>query len=87
LKGTIDAGTDIHGTFEFFNQNSQVVFRPDADLDFDEAYTIILTNEISDVSDPEKYLSPPVPATFTTESHVQIHTLTLLIPQAKLWGQ
>jgi uncharacterized protein (TIGR02145 family) len=42
----------ISGSFEFLNDNSRVVFRPDENLEFGNNYTIILTEEIMDVSNP-----------------------------------
>lgn len=67
LKGDANTGTNVQGHFEFINQNSQVVFRPDADLDFGQTYTIKLTSDITDVSIPHQHLVTPAPVTFTTE--------------------
>jgi uncharacterized protein (TIGR02145 family) len=49
-------GTSINGSFEFLNDNSRVIFRPDADLQFGKTYTVTLTQSIMDVSNPSQPL-------------------------------
>jgi uncharacterized protein (TIGR02145 family) len=61
-------GTSVSGSFEFLNEDSRVVFRPDADLQFGKNYTVTLSESIKDVSDPSQNLdleSKPT-TTFTT---------------------
>lgn len=64
-------GSTIDGSFEFLNDNSRVVFRPDADLDFGKSYSITLTNAIKDVSQPNPQsldLQNKPTTTFTTSA-------------------
>jgi uncharacterized protein (TIGR02145 family) len=42
--------SQVSGKFEFLNENSRVIFRPNADLTFGKTYTITLTGGIQDVS-------------------------------------
>jgi hypothetical protein len=65
LKGETD-GTPVAGTFEFLNENSRVVFRPVADLDFSQKYTVVLTTGISDVSQSPQNLQDDITVSFTT---------------------
>ncbi len=56
----------ITGTYEFFNENSTVVFRPLSDLTINQGYTIVLTKGIKDVSIPSSALEMDNVTTFTT---------------------
>lgn len=68
LKGDAATGTAVDGTFEFLNEDSRVVFRPYADLDFNQEYTVILTAGIQDVSLSPQNLENEETASFTTET-------------------
>ncbi len=65
-------GNPIPGKFEFLNDNSRVIFRPDENLKFSQTgapqkYVIILTADIMDVSQPTAmHLQNIESATFTT---------------------
>jgi len=63
-------GSQVPGSFEFLNEDSRVVFRPDADLAFGQIYTVTLNESIMDVSDTPQPLDLQGTAatTFTTES-------------------
>lgn len=43
-------GNPVSGSFEYLNNNSRVVFRPGTFLEFNESYTLTLSNAIMDVS-------------------------------------
>ena len=65
LKGE-ENGTPVTGTFEFVNDNSRVVFRPGADLDFNQRYTVVITTGIQDVSLSPQNLQNDEIVSFTT---------------------
>jgi uncharacterized protein (TIGR02145 family) len=57
--------SQVTGTFEFLNDNSRVVFRPNSSLTFGKTYTIELTNGIQDVSQVKQSIQS-MTKTFTT---------------------
>ncbi len=61
-------GNLVTGTYELLNENSRVVLRPDANLEFLKTYKITITTGIKDVSDPSLPLEANKAATFTTEA-------------------
>ncbi len=69
----------INGTYEFFNENSTVVFRPLADLTEFTDYTIILTDGITDVSQPNSSLAKSE-TTFKTADKVTEPSISYLDP-------
>ena len=86
LKGDEATGTDIPGEFEYFEQNSQVVFRPDADLDFNQNYTIILSEGISDVSKNKEHLAEDISLSFKTESKLTTPKIIFIDPPSEAVG-
>ncbi|HUX59615.1 MAG TPA: Ig-like domain-containing protein [Bacteroidales bacterium] len=48
----LSGNAPVSGSFVFLDENSRVIFRPDADLSFNTNYTIELTTGIQDVSQP-----------------------------------
>ncbi len=69
----------INGTYEFFNENSTVVFRPLADLTEFTDYTIVLTGGITDVSQPSSSLAKSE-TTFKTADKVSEPSISYLDP-------
>lgn len=63
-------GSQVQGTFEFLNEDSRVVFRPSASLEFGTVYTVILSESIMDASVvPQNLnLNGIYSTTFTTET-------------------
>jgi YVTN family beta-propeller protein len=68
----------IDGTYEFFNENSTVVFRPLANLTEFTDYTIILTDGITDVSQPSSSLVANSETTFKTADKVSEPSISYL---------
>ena len=64
------AGGTVSGKFEFMNDNSRVIFRPAANLNFGTQYLITLSIGIEDVSDPSLNMSASITTTFTTSSTI-----------------
>ena len=79
--------TPVQGTFEFLNENSRVVFRPGADMNFSQTYKIILTAGIMDVSSPSLALQgAPVTKTFTTAANATVPDILYLDPSSGVPG-
>ena len=74
-------GTIVPGTFEFLEDNSRVIFRPDVQLKFGQNYTIELTGGIADVSSTVHYLTG-LTATFTTAEVPKTPHISYLNPYA-----
>jgi len=76
-----DAGTamKVNGTYEYLDDDRTIVFRPDQALDFDQLYTITLTSDISDISNPKQYLQSTT-ASFTTAAEVVLPHITYMEP-------
>ena len=85
LKGNL-TGSKVSGQFEFLNNNSRVVFRPDSDLDSIQLYTIVLTKEISDVSQPSLNLVKDTASTFTTSRKAAAPHIIYLDPPSGVTG-
>jgi uncharacterized protein (TIGR02145 family) len=64
VQGTVSSR--VTGSFEFLNENSLVLFRPDSDLVSNQQYTVIITEEILDVSQPALNLPDSSVTVFTT---------------------
>ncbi len=79
-------GIQVPGTFEFLNDNSRVVFRPDASLSFKTSYTIELTSGIEDVSQPAMGMEVASTTTFTTASQITTPHIQYLEPSAGTTG-
>jgi len=79
LKGEAD-GTPVTGTFEFLNENLRVVYRPGADLDFNQKYTVILTTGIQDVSQTPQNLQSEKIVSFTTEDKPSVPSIGFIDP-------
>ncbi len=79
LKGGAN-GTPVTGNFEFLNENSRVVFRPGADLDFNQKYTVILTTGIWDASQSSQNLQNEKIVSFTTEIATTMPSIRFIDP-------
>ncbi len=77
--------TPVQGTFEFLNDNSRVIFRPDADLAFNQTYTIELTDGIGDVSTTAMTFAG-LTATFTTAAKPSVPHIVYLAPASGIPG-
>ncbi len=69
----------VNGTYEYLDDNRTIVFRPDQDLQFNEYYTINLTSDISDISNPKQYLQDTT-ATFQTAAVTVVPHITYMDP-------
>ena len=86
FKLTPAGGTQVSGTFDFLNDNSRVVFRPDADLSFNTGYTIEITTGIEDVSQPAMGMEVTSTTVFTTASQITAPHIRYLEPSAGITG-
>ena len=68
----LSGSSSVPGQYEFLNDNSRVVFRPDANLNVSQTYTISLTSGIQDVSLPTSSNLGPSTTTFTTAPKVTV---------------
>jgi len=69
----------VSGTFEYLDDDRTIVFRPDLPLSFDQLYTITLTNDISDMSDPNQYLANTT-TTFQTATVITVPHIGYMDP-------
>lgn len=82
-------GTPVSGTFEFLNQNSRVIFRPDAVLSFSSTYTVELKGGetgIKDASQPAMSMVDNVIKPFTTASMPVVPDIFYIDPPAGVSG-
>jgi uncharacterized protein (TIGR02145 family) len=81
--------TQITGKYEFLNQNSRVIFRPDADLAFKKTYTVELKggeSGIRDVSQPALSMALDASSSFTTAAQVTIPDIFYIDPPSGVSG-
>ena len=78
--------TAVPGTFEFLNENSRVVFRPDENLNFSQTYSINLTEGIQDVSQPTSSNLSASITTFTTAARITVPNILYLEPSSGVVG-
>ena len=76
----------VQGTFSFVNENSRVIFRPAAALNFNQVYTIVLSSGIRDVSQPTSSFLKGSITTFTTESDPSLPHITYIDPPSGVAG-
>lgn len=75
--------TQVPGKFDFLNENSRVVFTPDADLGFGQSCTITLTTGIQDASVPiSEHLAADISSTFVTATQPTVPHIYSLEPPA-----
>ena len=82
LTGT--AG-QVAGSYEYLDDNRTIIFRPDQALNFDQSYTITLTSDISDLSNPRQYL-PHTTASFQTAPDVLVPHILYMEPSYGVVG-
>ncbi len=82
----LSGNTIVTGAYEFLNENSRVVFRPEANLDFNKIYTIEITTGIEDVSVPVLPLLEASITTFTTSNRILVPHLYYIDPPAAVAG-
>ncbi len=75
----------VPGTFEFLNENARVIFRPGAELPFNQTYTIKLTNGIQDVSLTSMKFAG-LTTKFTTATKVNLPHISYLDPPSGVIG-
>lgn len=83
---TAPDGSQVSGSFDFLNDNSRVVFRPDAKLSFNTIYTIELTTGIEDVSQPAVGMEVTSTTSFTTTLQITTPHIRYLEPSAGITG-
>ncbi|MBW6500589.1 MAG: Ig-like domain-containing protein [Bacteroidales bacterium] len=76
----------VAGSFDFLNDNSRVVFRPETNLLFSQTYTITLTDVIEDVSEPALNLEKDTSTTFTTAADLKTPHIDYLEPISGVVG-
>ena len=79
-------GNQVPGTFKFLNDNSRVVFRPDANLSFNTSYNIEITTGVEDMSQPAVGMEVASTTTFTTASQITTPHIRYLEPSAGITG-
>ncbi len=79
-------GSQVSGYLEFLFDDSRVIFRPYDDLDFGQIYTIELTTEIYDISDPALPLAGNISTSFTCASEPQAPYIHYLDPAGGVVG-
>ncbi len=85
LKGD-SGGTPVTGAFEFLDGDRRVVFRPAADLDFDQIYTVILSPDIWDVSTTPQKLQNEISVSFTTADQPLVPEIKFIDPPSEHVG-
>jgi YVTN family beta-propeller protein len=80
-----NTSTTVPGSFEFLNENSRVVYTPDANLNFSQLYTIKLTSGIQDVSSTSSNLVAST-TTFTTAAKITVPDILYLEPSSGVAG-
>jgi YVTN family beta-propeller protein len=78
--------TQISGKFEFLNENSRVVFRPDVNLSFSQLYTVKLTTGIQDMSLPTNSSLAASTTSFTTAAKITVPDILYLDPSSGVAG-
>jgi uncharacterized protein (TIGR02145 family) len=79
-------GVIVPGSFEFLNENSRVILRPDANLGFGKTYLVTLTTGIKDVSNPSLNMKADKTGTFVTASQLTVPHISYLEPPAGTIG-
>ena len=79
-------GVLVSGTFEFLNENSRVIFRPDANLGFGKTYLVTLSTGIKDISNPSLNMKANKTGTFITASQQTVPHIWYLDPPAGTIG-
>ena len=79
-------GVFVPGKFEFLNENSRVIFRPDANLGFGNTYLVTLTTGIKDISNPSLNMIADKTGTFVTASQLTVPHISYLEPPAGTIG-
>jgi YVTN family beta-propeller protein len=69
----------VNGTYEYLDDDRTIVFRPDQDLQFNESYSVYLTSDISDISNPKQFLTD-IATTFITAPVVVLPHITAMSP-------
>jgi len=74
------------GAFEFLYQDSRVIFRPSSALNFGTTYTVTITTDVQDVSQPPQSLAQTFTSSFTTAAQPVQPAITSVSPPSAFIG-
>jgi len=81
------AAGQVNGTYEYLDDNRTIVFRPDQALQFNQSYTIALSSDISDISNPRQYMQATTATFQTAPGAVVPHILYMKPPFGAVGAQ